>query len=96
MSRGKYSPSLPTSNKGYEFFDRNAKGEIPAEYTGDISTFNEEIHFSNYDPEGFDSYGYSAYDSDGKFVGAGNGVDRLGNTEMDYLINFTDEEFYDL
>lgn len=94
MSRGKYSPCLPTHNKGFEYFDRNAKGEIPGEFVA--GQMIEEIHFANYDPEGFDMYGYSAYLKDGTFIGMGRGIDRLGNTEDEYLTEFTDDEFNNL
>jgi len=39
--------------------------------------------FGNYNDEGFDWYGYSAFDLDGNYVG--NGIDRYGYTESDYL-----------
>jgi len=93
MSRGKYSPFLPNKHKDYAFFDRNAKGEIPPEYNGELSVYNPELHFTDCDPDGFNPYGYSAYDRDGKYVGIGNGIDRLGYSENDYLIRFTDDEF---
>ncbi len=88
MSRGKYSPVCPHAKS--ESFRFNAKGEVPPEF--ETGSYNEEIHFGNYDSEGFDSYGYSAYDANKRFVGSGQGVDRLGNTEMDYL-TMTDYEF---
>jgi hypothetical protein len=89
MSRGKYSPTV----RGSKFegpYDRNARGEIPAPW--DRENYNQETMFANYDKQGFDSYGYSAYDADGKYVGIGNGVDRNGLTEWDYLA-MCDEEF---
>ena len=43
--------------------------------------------YGNYDPEGFDMYGYSAFDEDGNYVGSGSGVDRAGYTEDDYLMD---------
>lgn len=94
MSRGKYSPVCPHANKGYDYCF-NAKGEVPAPYDPKVDTWNEEIHFGDYDSEGYDRYGYSAYDENKRFVGLGNGVDRLGNTEMDYL-RMSDDEFMDL
>jgi hypothetical protein len=39
--------------------------------------------FGNYDEEGYDMYGYSAFDANGVYVQ--DGVDRAGYTEMDYL-----------
>lgn len=92
MSRGKYSPNCPNKPNGYVFYF-NAKGELPPHYDPAVDTYNEELHFGNYDEDGFDSYGYSAYDNNGNFVRPGRGVDRNGYTEMDYL-EMTDEEFY--
>ena len=92
MSRGKYSPNCPYANKGFEFFDRNALGEIPPAYDHVAGEYEERLHFADYDPDGYDSYGYSAFDSDGDFVGMGSGIDRNGYTEMDYLC-MDDDEF---
>ena len=89
MGQGKYSPTV----YGSKFdgpYDRNARGEVPAPYDSD--DYNEETMFANYDEQGYDSYGYSAYDEDGKYVGIGNGVDRNGYTEWDYML-MTDDEF---
>ncbi len=83
MGVGKYSPSCPNANKGFAFFDRNAKGDIPPARAAD-EPYDPELHFADYDPEGFDSYGYSAYDADGDFRGHGAGIDRLGHTEDEY------------
>ncbi|WP_407308154.1 hypothetical protein [Acinetobacter sp.] len=90
MSRGKYSP---TASKQFEPFDRNSKGELPPATWPE--GYDEKVHFANYDANGFDSYGYSAYDAHGTYVGIGEGVDRDGYTEMDYL-RMDDEEFYNL
>ena len=57
-------------------------------------TFDARLYFANYDENGYDSYGYSAFDADGNYVGAGDGVDRWGYTEWDYLAT-SDEEFDD-
>lgn len=84
MSTGKYSPICPHANKGYEF-KYNCFGEIPAEWSKE--NYDEKTMFGDYDAEGFDSYGYSAFDIDGNYVGIGEGIDRCGNTEMDYLMN---------
>ena len=72
-------------------FIYNAKGQIP----NPMFEYTTETHFADYDRDGFDSYGYSAYDKDGKYVGICAGVDRLGNTENDYLVMDADE-FADL
>ena len=90
MSKGKYSPTvyrMDTSNTQYIY---NAKGEIPPAYTND--EYQSELHFADYDAEGFDSYGYSGYDADGVFVGYGSGVDRNGITEDQYSA-MSDDEF---
>jgi hypothetical protein len=95
MSQGKYSPRLPNCNKDFDYYKFNARGELPPPYDHETDTWNEELHFGDYDEEGFDRYGYSAYDSDGKFVGLGQGIDRNGLSEMDYL-SMTAEEFNNL
>ena len=96
MSKGKYSPTLTRemANRSYEVFCYNAIGEIPI---NDWPTNHYETitHFGNYDSEGFDSYGYSAFDKDGAYLGIGLGVDRLGYTEDDYL-GMSDEEFEEI
>jgi hypothetical protein len=84
MSQGKYSPAYPRKIKHHKF-DRNAYGEIPPPYKVGVDEYDEKIHFVNYDKWGYDTYGYSAWLADGTFVGVGEGVDRLGYTEMDYL-----------
>ena len=81
MSRGKYSPALPHKTD----FSFNALGQRPAPYSGFPADWDEKTMFANYDDEGFDQYGYSAFAADGTFVGLGQGVDRVGKTEHDYL-----------
>lgn len=96
MSKGKYSPTIYNKiQKGVEF-DRNCFGKIPEEYYFEMSieSYNEQTMFADYDSEGFDRYGYSAFDSEGKYVGIGNGVDRNGYTEHEYLA-MSDQEFED-
>ena len=84
MSTGKYSPLCPHSDEpGYDMFKFNCYGEVPTEWNKD--SYDEKTMYDNYDDEGFDSYGYSCFDADGEYVGGGNGVDRYGYTEMDYL-----------
>jgi hypothetical protein len=65
MSRGKYSPT------------------VSAAYVRDRSWWTKYAHagvtgdeFVQYDPEGYDSYGYDRDD-----------VDRAGNAELEYLRN---------
>ncbi len=90
MAKGKYNPTMYTRDMCVEYI-YNAKGEITPATWAD-SECSEEIHFGDYDSEGFDSYGYSAYDADGKFVGLGRGVDRNGITEDQYSC-MSDEEY---
>lgn len=92
MSKGKYSPNLPTANKGYDYFDRNCYGNLPPAYDHAAGEYDVKLHFANYDFEGYDIYGYSAFDRNRIYVGGGNGIDRNGYTEMEYLF-MTDEEF---
>lgn len=85
MGQGKYSPNCPNTDKGWEFFNRNCYGQIPPEYDHAAGEYDEKLHFGDYDPDGYDSYGYSAFDEDGNYVGVGNGVDRNGYTEFEYM-----------
>ncbi len=93
MGKGKYSPNLPTADKDWDYFDRNCYGQIPPAYDYNAGEYDEKLHFASYDPEGYDSYGYSAFDADGNYVGIGNGVDRNGYTEFEYM-SMSDDEFY--
>jgi hypothetical protein len=92
--QGKYSPNIPRSskNKSHKDFIFNALGEVPQRNIFD-SPYVQEIMFGDYDEEGFDSYGYSAYDKNGKYVGNGEGIDRNGITETEYLL-MEPQEFY--
>ena len=88
MSRGKYSPNLKTWPNGYEYkFTCYGKECLPwtEEMIESGVPFDDMTMFGDYDEEGFDRYGYSAFDREGNFVGHGQGVDRDGYTEMDYL-----------
>lgn len=96
MARGKYSPNLP---RGKEFI-YNCYGQEPAEWSKVSAMlvgaeYDELTMFANYDDEGYDSYGYSAFDSDGNYVSPGDGVDRNGYTEMEYLC-MSDEQWEDV
>jgi hypothetical protein len=95
MSQGKYSPSCPHANKGYDF-KYNCYKQIAAPWTHEIAAsgvvYDEKTMFGNYDEEGFDRYGYSAFDADGNYAGIGSGIDRLGYTENDYLC-MSEEDF---
>ena len=94
MSRGKYSPNLPC---GKEFI-YNCYGKPVTEWdwqTSEGDTYDELTMFANYDDEGYDSYGYSAFDEFGNYMGIGGGVDRNGYTEHEYLC-MTDDEWEDV
>lgn len=89
MSRGKYSVlAYKEWPKDYEF-KYNCYGKEPEPWTAELKEsgviFDTKTMFGNYDEEGYDSYGYSAFDEDGEYVGIGDGIDRAGYTEMDYL-----------
>ena len=85
MSQGKYSPRCPHAGDITYEYKFNCRGELPPPYDHTRDTYDEQIHFDNYDDEGYDRYGYSCFDIDGVYVGLGAGVDRLGYTELDYL-----------
>lgn len=90
MSQGKWSPTLSKiRDRGPLIY--NARGELPPPIQPG-EEFSNELHRSDCDSRGCDIYGYSAYDAEGCFVGIGEGVDRDGYTEMDYL-NMSDEEW---
>lgn len=90
MSRGKYSPICP---RGKEFI-YNCFKQLPEPYDRNYpETYDAQKHFANYDDEGFDSYGYSAWGNNGEYVGVGSGIDRLGYTEFDYLTMDDDDWF---
>lgn len=84
MGRGKYSPVCPHANANHAF-DRNCRGQVPPTYEPGVDTWDDQVHFADYDGHGFDRYGYSAFAADGTFAGHGGGVDRLGHTELEYL-----------
>jgi hypothetical protein len=98
MSQGKYSPVCPHARKAYEY-KFNCYKELPAPWTKDVEAsgvkYDEKTMFANYDSEGFDSYGYSAFDAQGNYVGIGSGVDRLGYTEYQYL-SMDPDDFIDI
>jgi hypothetical protein len=92
MSVGKYSPVCPHAHEpGWDAFRFNAYGKPPEPWNDEVQAagvvYDQKTMFENYDGEGYDSYGYSAFDADGEYVGIGDGVDRCGYTEMDYLID---------
>ena len=88
MSRGKYSPTVCGRRDPPNAFSFNCYGKVPAENVGE---YDEKTMFADYDSEGYDRYGYSAFDADGNYR-FGGGVDRNGITEDQYLI-MSDEEF---
>ena len=90
MSTGKYSPICPHAGEpGWDAYKFNCYGETPAEWSKEIAEtgveYDQKTMFDIYDDEGFDSYGYSAFDAHGTYLGIGSGIDRYGYTEMDYL-----------
>lgn len=89
MSKGKYSPAW--KKQPDEAYIYNAVGEVPPDRR-EGEAFDEKVHFGHYDKEGFDSYGYSAWSADGRFIGCGGGIDRLGYGEYDYIL-MTEEEY---
>ena len=91
MSQGKYSPVCPHARDDKYEYKFNCLGQIPPDYDPALDVYDQKVHFGNYDQEGFDSYGYSAFDADGNYVGIGDGIDRLGYTELDYLCMSTDD-----
>lgn len=88
MSQGKYSPWCYRNRQVVEY-DKNAYGEDTIDV--DVFDYNELLMFANYDSQGFDTYGYSAFDIDGNYVGIGSGIDRYGRTEYEYLCMDADE-----
>ena len=82
MSRGKYSVRAYEDHSDLSF---NAKGEKPEVIDCSSTEFIPELHSSGFDKDGCDSYGYTCYDKAGVYVGDGQGVDRAGWTESDYL-----------
>ena len=95
MSRGKYSPNLPNCNGDADTFSFNCYGKPAAPWTMELKEagveYDVKTMFGDYDNEGFDSYGYSAFNAQGEYVGGGSGVDRNGYTEMDYLCMDADD-----
>ena len=90
MSKGKYSPTVYHKKHPDVEFEFNCFGNTPEEW--DKENYDEQTMFPNYDYEGFDCYGYSAFSREGKYVGIGQGIDRNGLSENDYL-DMSDEEF---
>jgi len=88
MSRGKYSLAYQHRPDGYEY-RFNCYGQEPEPWTQELHdagiVYDEKTMFGDYDEDGYDWYGYSGFDADGNYVGCGNGIDRAGWTEHDYL-----------
>ena len=97
MSRGKYSPSITSEMIANGEYTYNAYGETPEKWDPKTSTvpYNQITMFGNYDSEGFDSYGYSGFDLNGDYVGIGEGIDRFGYTELNYL-DMSDDDWEDV
>ena len=83
MSRGKYSSWCYRNKQSDTSYEFNCYGEVPVEWNKE--RYDERTMFANYDSDGFDGYGYSAFDIDGIYVGIGSGIDRYGYTENEYL-----------
>lgn len=110
MSYGKYSPLLPNANQNDSFFRFNSLGQEPVEWTaedavawrnGDATKEYCAMTMSaGYDDEGFDRYGYSDFVLDftqpegRRWVGCGQGVDRAGMTEYDYILEHNNEDLF--
>ena len=98
MSKGKYSPSLTRAHcdRPYSEYCYNADKQLPPEWTREMRDagmkFDDRLYMGYYDDEGYDSYGYSAFDKDGNYVGRPDGIDRWGYTEADYLC-MSDDDF---
>lgn len=91
MSQGKYSPRAPNTGNHINYeFKYNCHGEIAPHYHP-ADQYVSALHFTNYDEEGFDAYGYSAFYRSGIFAGHGCGIDRLGYTENEYMVMSHDE-----
>jgi hypothetical protein len=84
MSRGKYSPALTREMIANREFGFNCYGETPAEWAGGEAHDTKTMH-DCYDSDGFDYYGYSAFDIAGNYITTGEGIDRAGYTEFEYL-----------
>ena len=71
MARGKYSPTVTAAYmKNQEWWYKYSGADQPTE------------SYVQYDPDGFDSYGYDKDD-----------IDRAGNNEFDYMSNDGDFDF---
>lgn len=94
MGVGKYSPHCPHANTGYEF-KFNCYGKEPAPWSLELKAagveYDTKTMFGDYDSEGYDSYGYSCFDADGEYIGLGEGVDRAGKTELEYMEEYLAE-----
>ena len=90
MSKGKYSPTLTRAMIANDDYRYNADKQIAPDFIkGQV--FDERLHDGSYDHEGFDRYGYSAFLADGTFIGTGQGIDRAGYTEDEYLSMSNDD-----
>jgi hypothetical protein len=95
MSRGKYSPALNREmiDARDDSYVYNIYSEVAPEWNKDNGeVYDQRKHLGHYDADGYDRYGYSGLDASGNYVGIGEGIDRWGYTEMDYLA-MDDEDF---
>jgi hypothetical protein len=85
-----YSPTVYGMEKRpRSVFCYNADRQIPP-HRKTPNDWDERVHFADYDSEGYDSYGYSAFLENGEYIGDGQGVDRDGYTEHDYKKMYAD------
>ena len=98
MGVGKYSPTCKDWPSNYEY-KYNCYGQIPEPWNIDMRDagmlYDEKTMFLNYDEDGFDRYGYSAFDKNVNYV-FGGGMDRVGLTEDDYVLLYRMELDLDL
>ena len=75
---------MPSCKHGYDF-KYNCFKQNPAPWNLEVAAsgvaYDEKTMFANYDEEGFDNYGYSAFDADGNYD-FGSGVDLVGRSNI--------------
>ena len=91
MSRGKYSVRAYKAHPSDYSWEFNCFGETPAPWKGG-DEYNQMTMADGFDDEGYDSYGYSCFDTSGFYIGDGEGVDRAGWSEQDYLFEYDHDQ----